>query len=1189
MTIVDKPPEKPDPESVRCKHSSSLTPFFTRDMESSNSDWSVSPSAPELSRAKTACMAPTIGVTVNGSNATALDRPREQVVMTSGDGIALPQKVLFPPERLCLKWNQGHRIGAGLQNLGNTCFLNSTLQCLTYTAPLASYMLTREHSKTCHEPGFCMMCTMQNHITQVFANSGNAIKPIGVLNELKRIGKHFRFGSQEDAHEFLRYTVDAMQKSCLPGNKLDRQTQATTFVHQIFGGYLRSRVKCLNCKAVSDTFDPYLDISLEIKTAQTLTKAFEQFVKPEQLDGDNAYKCSKCKKMVTASKRFTIHRSSNVLTVSLKRFANFNGGKITKDVRYTEYLDLRPFMSQSHGEPKIYTLYAVLVHSGFSCHAGHYYCYVKASNGQWYQMNDSSVSLSDIRTVLNQQAYLLFYISSPDLKNGSDFYQMNHTPGQSSPRPSIPLKMNGPQYTSTSFIGPQLPPHMMKNSSYINGNGSSKEYHSGSKPNRSFCGVTKAGSALSHPSSSASSSSSTSLSNQLVRPMGIPDSSKRPKLTFLIGQGKPVRSTQNQSSPNCSSSSAFHSQPTSSSTSTNTSGFPQAKQLNGTPINHTAAAFLVPYGQESSEESDQEAGTLENGTAKLYLAPKMQSHISTSLPPPTSKTNGSNGFPELHVRENGSGSPQKSQNGHTKANGFNHTDKVTGAPHFSSQTTNLSNSLDVEFSLKPGFSESSSKPPSTDGQRSSPPSKKTNHLADSLAKSATHVQSAPSSNASLVAKTTDSDLHVLAASKVETTQCHASHAEVGKSDFQANHSLSLYVGDGHTSPHRLKETLWCNEGEGKDSKPSHTCKFDSGDGRRQAEDRNRPLERPHFSSTLKDRDRYRHQRENGERNRHRYGNSGHSHRLEGGCRPARECSTSRDRYHRDRDGERHWDRFTHHRREHHHSQRRSKEERDWSREWDRRFASGYDTHRPSGHHNRNGFSNHCHRGVENGRGRELHTVHEKSSRGKSSFPMLPERYKRKRSLSVGSKESSDECRAKKPKKKKKNKEKHRHSEKDPLEWSYESISKKHKKKKKKKRWDEERSERDFTQRREEHDSRARNGTERGSHHHSYESLQSVNRDHMEDQQFNGHKANGLRSYSGSELDLCHTGVEKDVKYKGCEHATRINSTKALSNRDRDMDNVNHRILSDAEAVTNPHKRESDFSLPKTLKTTHASM
>lgn len=38
----------------------------------------------------------------------------------------------------------------------------------------------------------------------------------------------------------------------------------------------------------------------------------------------------RCKKKVPATKRFTVHRTSNVLTVSLKRFANFSGGKITK-------------------------------------------------------------------------------------------------------------------------------------------------------------------------------------------------------------------------------------------------------------------------------------------------------------------------------------------------------------------------------------------------------------------------------------------------------------------------------------------------------------------------------------------------------------------------------------------------------------------------------------------------------------------------------------------------------------------------------------------------------------------------------------------------------------------------------------------------------------------------------------------
>ncbi|KAM9167056.1 ubiquitin carboxyl-terminal hydrolase 42-like, partial [Mergus octosetaceus] len=145
------------------------------------------------------------------------------------------------------------------------------------------------------------------------------------------IGQHFRFGSQEDAHEFLRYTVDAMQEACLNGStELDRSSQATTIIHQIFGGFLRSRVKCLNCKAVSDTYEAFPDITLDIKAVSSVSRALELFVKAEELDGENCYKCSECKKMVPASKRFTIHRSSKVLTISLKRFADFTGGKINK-------------------------------------------------------------------------------------------------------------------------------------------------------------------------------------------------------------------------------------------------------------------------------------------------------------------------------------------------------------------------------------------------------------------------------------------------------------------------------------------------------------------------------------------------------------------------------------------------------------------------------------------------------------------------------------------------------------------------------------------------------------------------------------------------------------------------------------------------------------------------------------------
>ncbi|NWI52375.1 UBP42 hydrolase, partial [Calyptomena viridis] len=322
-------------------------------------------------------------------------------------GMTPPRRILFPPEEICMDWRQRQRPGAGLCNLGSTCYINVVLQCLTYTPPLANYLLSREHSRLCEPVSLSLLVL---HVRKVLRSSTSAIWPRAVIRDLKcKNFSEFEPDTAGDAFEFLRCALKAMQRACLSGSSnLDISSQTTTIVHQIFGGFLKSRVTCLRCQAVSDSYKAFLHVLLDIKEVSSLTAALEDFVTPKQLDGKNRFQCRKCEK-ITVSKRITVHHVPKVFTVCLERAADHTGKKINTFVEYPEYLDLRPYMSDTAREPLLYSLYAVVVHSGDTCLDGHFFCYTKASNGLWYKMDDESVDNCGIHAVLRQQAYLLFY------------------------------------------------------------------------------------------------------------------------------------------------------------------------------------------------------------------------------------------------------------------------------------------------------------------------------------------------------------------------------------------------------------------------------------------------------------------------------------------------------------------------------------------------------------------------------------------------------------------------------------------------------------------------------------------------------------------------------------------------------------------------------------------------------------
>lgn len=320
----------------------------------------------------------------------------------------------------------------GLSNIGNTCYVNSCIQCLSHTYELNELLDDDTVLSQVKDIPETILLLEWNKLRRLMWSQNCNIAPFGFVHAVQHVAsikkqQMFSGYQQNDLQEFLLFLTDCFHMSIsrevvvkLAANhkdviskecyKMIERTYSKDYseIVQLFYGIYVSKISSTDTnEQLSIHPEPFFILSLNIPNATnviTLYDCISTFCRYETISGENAWYNERLNIKQNVNKEIIFWSFPTILIVHLKRW-DYRGCKDNTFVDVPLTLDLTRYAENSS---YIYDLYGVCDHHGNVC-GGHYTATVCLANGSWYKFNDDSVTKMEEKNVISSKAYCLFF------------------------------------------------------------------------------------------------------------------------------------------------------------------------------------------------------------------------------------------------------------------------------------------------------------------------------------------------------------------------------------------------------------------------------------------------------------------------------------------------------------------------------------------------------------------------------------------------------------------------------------------------------------------------------------------------------------------------------------------------------------------------------------------------------------